>query len=233
MRDSTVTAVLLAAGEGTRMTSPTPKVLLEISGRSVLERAVDAFEASPDVSSIVVVAHPDLITTAAALLQNAPKVTAITPGGLTRAESTRAGLEAIPETDGIVLIHDAARPLVTPATISRLVSVLADAGAATVALPARDTILRVRDGYVRAVPERSGLWHAQTPQGFRLATLRAAHDAAREGSTDFTDDCGIVLQYLPETTIHVVEGSEENLKITKLGDIGLAEAVLAARRARG
>lgn len=227
---SKVTAVVLAAGEGTRMTSPTPKVLLEISGRSVVERAVDAFEQTPEVASIVVVAHPELIPTVAALLQDALKVAAITPGGLTRVESTRAGLEAIPETDGIVLIHDAARPLVTPDMISRLVAVLADAEAATVAAPARDTMLRVHDGRVRAVPDRSGLWHAQTPQGFRLSVLRAAHAAAHGGSREFTDDCGIVLHHLPETVIHVVSSSEENLKITRLGDIRLAEAVLAARR---
>ena len=230
MPDMPVTAVVLAAGEGTRMTSPTPKVLLEISGRSVLERAVDAFDETPEVDSIVVVAHPDLVPTVAALLQDAPKVAAITPGGLTRAESTRAGLEAIPETDGIVLIHDGARPLVTPDMISRLVGVLTDGEAATVAAPARDTMLRVHDGRVSAVPDRAGLWHAQTPQGFRLSILRAAHEATRGGSEEFTDDCGIVLQHRPNTVIRVVAGSEDNLKITRLADIRLAEAVLAARR---
>jgi 2-C-methyl-D-erythritol 4-phosphate cytidylyltransferase len=227
-----VTAVVLAAGEGTRMGAATPKVLLEIEGMSVLERSVAAFATTPEVDTIIVVAHPGLVVTISNMLGRAPKVEAVVPGGETRSASTLAGLGVIASDTGIVLIHDAARPLITPAIISNLVAALAGVDAATVAVPAGDTMLRVRGDRIIDIPDRSEQWHAQTPQGFKLQTLRAAYEAAGHAKPDFTDDCSIVRRYLPDVAIRVVPGSEENLKITRPADISLAERILVARSGR-
>ncbi len=226
MADRPVTAVVLAAGDGARMLSPTPKVLLEIARVSGLERSVRAFEATLGVDGIVVVAHPDSVTTMAGLLEGIGKVEAVVPGGSTRSASTLTALDTIEHADGLVLVHDAARPLVTSELISAVLAALASADAATVAVPADDTMLRVHDGAVIDIPDRSKLWHAQTPQGFRLETLRAAYRAAGN-SPDFTDDCSIVARHLPGVAISVVPGSPRNLKITHPGDIAAAERFLA------
>ena len=211
------------------MASSTPKVLLKIAGRSVLERSVDAFEATPEVDAIVVVTHPTLLPTVAALLGEAGKVQTVIPGGATRSASTLAALNVIAADAGVVLVHDAARPLISPLMISSLIAALAGAEAATIAVPTHDTILRVQNDRIVDIPDRSELWHAQTPQGFRLTTLQAAYNAAADPEPDFTDDCGIVRRYLPEVSIQIVPGSRENLKITRSADIHLAEELLAAR----
>ena len=174
------------------------------------------------VDGIVVVAHPDSVTTMAGLLEGIGKVEAVVPGGSTRSASTLTALDTIEHADGLVLVHDAARPLVTSELISAVLAALASADAATVAVPADDTMLRVHDGAVIDIPDRSKLWHAQTPQGFRLETLRAAYRAAGN-SPDFTDDCSIVARHLPGVAISVVPGSPRNLKITHPGDIAAAE----------
>jgi 2-C-methyl-D-erythritol 4-phosphate cytidylyltransferase len=108
------------------------------------------------------------------------------------------------------------------------VAALGDAAAATVAVPAHDTILRVRDETVVEISDRSELWHAQTPQGFHLETLRAAYGAAGD-APDYTDDCSVVARHLPDVAIAVVPGSPQNLKVTHPGDAALAERLLRER----
>ena len=173
-----VTAVVLAAGDGTRMASTTPKVMLELAGKPVLSWSVDVFERTPEVDTIVVVAHPGMIPEVVSLLDGLPKVETVVPGGSTRSASVLAALNIITAPTGTVLVHDAARPLVEAHTISRLVSTLRTAKAATVAVPVRDTIVQAEGGTITDILHRSKLWHAQTPQGFRLATLRDAYEAA-------------------------------------------------------
>ena len=225
-----VVAILLAAGESRRMGSTGPKVLADLAGEPVLERAITAFEVAEAVKSIVVVSHADIFDRVSTLVGSFAKVDAVVAGGSTRTQSTLAGLEAIEaEFDGRVLVHDAARPLVQTATIEALVAQLATADAATIATPATDTMLSVTDGAVTDVPDRTQLWHAQTPQGFRIATLRAAYVAMGSELQDFSDDCGLVRRYLPETRIAVVSGAADNMKITELGDLELAAGLLARR----
>ena len=226
-----VTAIVLAAGASIRMGSPTPKVLLRIAGRTILERSVAAFVDCEAVSSLVVVAHPDIEPEITAALDGTGKPLVVVPGGPTRSTSSQAGLDAVAGHVDFVLVHDAARPLVTVEMVGALASRLTDHGAsaATVAVRAGDTMLTVHANTVVDIPDRSLLWHAQTPQGFRTVTLRAAYAAAGD-RPDFTDDCGIVRRYLPEVEIGVVEGSSENLKITRSADLAIAESILAARR---
>ena len=119
----------------------------------------------------------------------------------------------------------------TVETVSDLMTALRTSEAATVAVQASDTILRVAAGDISDIPDRSELWHAQTPQGFDLALLRRAYAASTDGVPDFSDDCSIVRRYLPDVAIRVVPGSEGNLKITRPADLKLAEALLTDRGA--
>ena len=216
------------------MGSKTPKVLASLAGRKVLDWAVGAFDEAQDVGRIVVVARNDLLAGVAAAVDHFAKVDQVVAGGPTRSASTLAGLSVIADDgEACVLVHDGARPLVTPEVIARLVEKLATADAATVATPASDTMLRVSDEVVIDVLDRSQLWHAQTPQGFRIATLRAAYAAMGQEVPDFTDDCGLVRHYLPGTPVAVVPGSADNIKITGPADLDLAERLLAARSDRG
>lgn len=218
----TVHAIIVAAGSGTRFGGNTPKALVELDGRSLLAHAGGAAQASGVVDNIVLVmpqtgdigANPEA---------------KVVRGGTTRAESVRKGLEALDGSDDdLILVHDAARPLVAPDSFAAVVAALEHADAVTVAVPAADTLLEVEDGLVASVPNRSRMYRAQTPQGFRLGVLRTAHGLAA-ADKDFvaTDDCGVVRRYLPDVTIAIVQGSDRNLKITTPADLALAELLLA------
>ncbi|MBB6170078.1 2-C-methyl-D-erythritol 4-phosphate cytidylyltransferase [Nocardiopsis mwathae] len=248
-----VTAAVLAGGIGTRMGSALPKQLLPLAGRPVIEHAIAAFCASPQVDDVIVLmvadrsAEVDKIVADAGLgtkggAPTAPyaKVSAILPGGATRTATSHAALRALdhrPGTD-LVLLHDAARPLVTQAAIARCVDALADVGAVGVAVPSSDTVVAVGPGAsggeaVRDVPPRSTLRRMQTPQGFRLDVIRRAYDLAlADPGLVATDDCGVVLRYLPDEEVRVIAGEETNIKVTNPGDVEIAEVLLRLRDAR-
>jgi len=160
------------------------------------------------------------------------QVGAIIEGGAARSDSVRNALAYIgarydPAETG-VLIHDAARPLVTKRIIADCMAALHEHDAVGTAVPTSDTILAVQDGVIAHVPPRETLYRAQTPQCFRLTTIARAHAlAAADPAFQPTDDCGVVLRYLPDTPVHVVPGSETNLKVTYPSDLAIAEALLA------
>ncbi len=195
----------------------------------MLSWSLRAFEDVASIDSVMVVAHPESITAVAALCETFAKVDVIVPGGASRAASTRAALEAVPHDDGIVIVHDGARPAIEPRTVEDLVAVMRETDAATVAVPAHDTILQAEGATVSRVPDRATMWHAQTPQAFRLSLLRRAHRVALASGREFTDDCGVVLSYEPATKIQIVEGSRDNVKVTTPGDLEAAEAILERR----
>jgi len=223
-----VHAILVAAGSGHRFGGSEPKQLTTLGEHTVLEHALEAIVGSGAVDAVVVVTRLDLVDRVKDLCSGSPSVAAIVAGGATRAESVRAGLAAIAgEPADLVLVHDAARPLVASDQVAEVVSALADADAATVAIPADDTLLRVETDTVVGTLERSGVFRAQTPQGFRLGTLRDAHDRAmRDPDFVATDDCSIILRYLPNATVKVVAGSRRNIKITTLPDLATAARLL-------
>ena len=193
----------------------------------MIEHSVAAFAASGAISSTTVVTRIDLVAHVAELLGDSAKVVA---GGVTRAASVRAGLDVLeaPESDA-ALIHDAARPLVSPALIAAVVDALDHVDAVAVAIPATDTLLRVESGHVADVPERSQFYRAQTPQGFALGVIRRAHTAAAaEPGFVATDDCGIVRRFAGDVGIAVIPGSERNIKVTTEADLATAERILAA-----
>ncbi len=242
-------AVVLAGGSGVRLGGTTPKQLQLLAGRTVLEHCVAASQRAPGVDEIVVVMPAGLIAEAARILDGRyPKLGEIIEGGAYRPASTRraidalsrrylpAGRSAVGEADCNVLFHDAARPLVDQRIIADCVACLRDHTALGVVVPTADTIVEMDDGVMTSIPPRESLGRCQTPQGFRLSVIRRAYQRAAEdrAGTEFkaTDDCGMVLRYLPEVQVRIVPGSERNLKITYSDDLRIAEAALTETGAK-
>ena len=232
-------AVVLAAGSGLRFGATVPKQLLPLAGRALVEHSVSAFEQAPGVDAILVVMAPGHAGQVRELLtgRGYGKVTGVIEGGVTRPESTRRAIAELGPAECNVLFHDAARPLLDQQTIARCVAALHGHRAVGVAVPASDTIVVVRDGVMTGMPHRDTLRRCQTPQGFRLSVIRRAHQlaVADPGYADLaaTDDCGVVLRYLPEVPVAVVPGSERNIKVTYPDDLSVAEALLAAGQLTG
>jgi 2-C-methyl-D-erythritol 4-phosphate cytidylyltransferase len=229
-------AVVLAGGSGQRFGGDVPKQLRELSGRTLIEHCVAAFERAPGVDEILVVMTPGQAGRASRVLAGGRfgKLAGVVEGGRTRPDSTRQAIAALsvpdPAGDCSVLFHDAARPLVDQRIIADCVRALATDRAVGVAVPCSDTIVEVRDGVMTAMLRRDVLQRCQTPQGFRLSVIRRAYRLADAdpgfATASATDDCGIVLRYLPDVPVRVVPGSEENIKITHPGDLRIAELLL-------
>jgi 2-C-methyl-D-erythritol 4-phosphate cytidylyltransferase len=226
-------AVVLAAGSGSRFSGSRPKQLEMLGGRSILEHSVLAFDRSPSVDEVIVVVAEHLVTATAAGLAGYQKVSRVIAGGAARTDSTRAAIASIradADPDCKVLFHDAARPLVSQDAIISCAAALDSHQAAAVVVPSSDTIVQVNDGILRRVLPRGDLARAQTPQGFLFWVISRAHDLAA-ADPDFaemaaTDDCGVVLRYLPDVQIQAVLGSDRNIKITYPADLAIAEMLL-------
>jgi 2-C-methyl-D-erythritol 4-phosphate cytidylyltransferase len=218
--------VLLGAGVGERIGSDLPKQLLRISGKTVLEHSVEVFEKHKCIDGIVVVLSEKILGPAKAILQNDSheKIIKIVVGGATRQESSRIGINAIDEVEAKVLIHDVVRPLVTDRIISECVSALDRHNAVDVAIPASDTVIEVgSDMLISGIPARRSLMCGQTPQAFKLTTIRRAHElAGGKPNLQVTDDCGLV-QAFDLAKIHVIAGDETNVKITYPIDVFVAD----------
>lgn len=226
-------AVVLGGGTGQRLGAGMPKQLLTLGGQTLIERCVAAFEQAPGIDEILVVMARGYIEPVKVMLADGgyAKVTAVIEGGVTRPDSTRAALAAIgPGDECGVLLHDAARPLVDQRIIGDCVAALGVHQAVGVAVPASDTIVVVsEDGVMLSTPRRETLQRCQTPQCFRLSVITRAHQlAAADPDYPLTDDCGVVLRYLPDVPVHIVPGSERNIKVTYPHDLAVAEALLSA-----
>ncbi|MEV0202659.1 IspD/TarI family cytidylyltransferase [Nonomuraea sp. NPDC050691] len=230
--------VVLAGGVGQRMGLGRPKQLATVAGRTILEHSIALFDGSPDIDEVVVLMTPGLVDEARELVGRAGfrKVTKVVEGGASRTESTWRALQAIGAEECDVLLHDAVRPLLEPRIITDCVRALRDHRAVEVAIPSSDTIFAVEPGpggeTITEVLDRSRLRRAQTPQCFRLSVIREAYERALAdpGFADrpATDDCGVVLRYLPDVPIHIVPGSERNMKITHPVDARIAAALFEA-----
>ncbi len=218
-------AVIMAAGRGSRHGTPVPKQYMELKGRLVLERAVDAFENHPDIDQIALVVDPEEINRVSKMVSDNgwKKVTDILKGGKERYQSSLAAVKALanrPE-DNIIL-HDAARPLVSARIITDVVASLREHRAVGVAVPITDTLFFTgpANEHVIRVPERDLFMRAQTPQAFRISVLKKAYEFALAGPAfSATDDCGVVRRYMHREKIHIVQGDEKNGKITYPGDL--------------
>ena len=226
-------AVVLAGGTGQRFGGDIPKQLHVLAGRTLIDHSVAAFQHAPGIDEIMVVRPAGLAGAASERLAAAcgyPKVARVIDGGATRTDSTRCAIAAFGEDECNILFHDAARPLLDQRIIADCVQALGTAQAIGVAVPSSDTIVEVSDGVVTAMPQREALARFQTPQGFRLSVIRQAYQLA-DADPAFplrpaTDDCGVVLRYLPGIPVRLVRGSERNIKITYPADLDLAEVLL-------
>ncbi|NUK25000.1 2-C-methyl-D-erythritol 4-phosphate cytidylyltransferase [Streptomyces lunaelactis] len=233
-------AVIPAAGRGVRLGPGVPKALRTLNGTPMLIHAVRAMAASRAVSLVVVVAPPDGAFEVKNLLDEhaLPERTdyLVVAGGDTRQESVRLGLDALADNINVVLVHDAARPLVPVDTVDAVIEAVRNGAPAVVpALPLADTVKEVEPQAkgeaepVVATPERARLRSVQTPQGFDRDTLVRAHETVAVNGEGATDCAGLVEQL--GAPVVVVPGHEEAFKVTRPLDLVLAEAVLARRRA--
>lgn len=221
-----MTAVLVAAGSSTRMGFD--KLSFDLGGETVLERSVRAFDECPEVDELVIVtgASGENAQRAAARCK---KPVRLVKGGSTRAESARSGVAAAH--GRLVAVHDAARPFVSQSVIADTIAAAARCGAAAPAVPVKDTIKTVaEDGAVTGTPDRSTLRAVQTPQVFEADLLKASLQSALENEVPVTDDCSAVERL--GKVVYLIDGDEENLKITTPVDLVIAEAILAEREGR-
>jgi 2-C-methyl-D-erythritol 4-phosphate cytidylyltransferase len=225
-----VAALVVAAGRGERLGHALPKAFAPLAGRPLLLRALEAMAAVAAIDLVVPVVSAADRPSWRALepeLSGIAKLAPAVDGGAERQDSVRAGVEALPDDVSLVAIHDAARPLVRPEAVERVIAAARREGAAILALPVRDTVKRVQGGRILETPARSELWAAQTPQVFRIALLREALAKARAEGFVGTDDAQIVERL--GVSVAVVEGDPANLKITHPEDLDAAEQWLRAR----
>jgi len=225
-----ITAIVPAAGGGTRVAGAQPKQYLPLAGIPLLARTLLALRASGRVDSLVLVVPPghELRCRMEILEPFGVTADAVVVGGKDRQASVYAGLLLAGAETDLILVHDGARPFITPAVIQAAVDAAAEAGAAVVAVPVTDTIkLGSPDGWVVETPERGRLWAAQTPQVFRAALLLEAHVRALQDDFRSTDDSALVERL--GHPVRLVPGSPENLKITRTTDLVLADQILRAR----
>jgi len=219
---------ILAGGTGSRVGGEKPKQFLPLAdGRSILEHSVDAFEMSHYIDEIIIVMHPDWMEEAKTIVRNNPwhKVKGVISGGKERWESSWNGIsmylkEDKKDPDTFYWFHDAARPFVSQDIISRVAEGLKSHLAVTVAVPVTDTLYQVKGNKVDTIRNRKEFMRAQTPQAFHYLVIGPAYMRAIEkGKIAATDDVGILMKYNPEVEVFVVEGEEENKKITYKEDL--------------
>jgi 2-C-methyl-D-erythritol 4-phosphate cytidylyltransferase len=221
-----VAVVIPAGGAGQRM-GGVYKPFMELCGEPILARCLRPFLRRADVHWVVVALPAELLGAVPAWLCADARVRTVA-GGAQRHDSVRLALAAVPDEAGVVLVHDAARPLVTDDVVDRCISAAAAGQSAVAAVPVADTIQEVDDaGRIVATPDRSRLRAAQTPQAFPAAVLRAAHARAAAERVTATDDAGLVARYGGDVV--VVTGASDNLKITTPTDLAHAEALLRLR----
>ncbi|MDM4763720.1 bifunctional cytidylyltransferase/SDR family oxidoreductase [Galbitalea sp. SE-J8] len=220
--------VILAGGVGVRAGLGMPKQLARIAGKPIIEHTLEAVASSPDVDEIIVMMEPNHLDVAQAYIDAGrwPKLTGVFPGGASRNDTTKLALERLPAEDVKVLFHDAVRPFIDHRILRDCVVALDTFGAVDVAIPSADTIITVGgpDAHIVDVPPRAQLRRGQTPQGFLTSVIRGAYAKADlDPGFQATDDCTVVLRYTPDVPIAVVEGSDENMKVTTPIDLFIAD----------
>lgn len=233
-------AIILAGGVGSRLGLSTPKQFFKVAGKTVIEHTVDAFEHNSHIDEIAIVSNPFYVADVENLaLRNAwRKVKKILKGGKERYDSTLAAIRAYEAGEGTaddtnLIFHDAVRPLVSQRVIDDVCRALAEHEAIDVAVPAVDTIIETQGGFISSIPDRSRLQRGQTPQAFRLHVIAEAYRRAlADEHFRATDDCGVVVKYLPETPVFLVPGEESNMKLTYKEDTYLLDKLFQLRGSR-
>lgn len=225
-----VAAVIAAGGTGTRLGDPVPKQLLEIGGKPVLLHTLETILSIPEIVQIVIALPRPYVEPVRKMLgrRRSKAVLQCVPGGANRQESVLLGVQAVRKEAGLILVHDAVRPLCDPDTMMRVVDAARRSGGAVAGLPATETIQRVsRRGRILSTPPRSELYSIQTPQAFHSDILRKSLDLAHRKGYLATDESSVVRWAGHMVT--VVPGSPDNIKITRRLDLRLAEMLLSGR----
>ncbi|GAA1273090.1 pyrophosphorylase [Planotetraspora silvatica] len=226
-----VVGVVLAGGIGQRVGLRTPKQLLKIAGKPILEHTLALFDGAPEIDEILVVMAPGHTAEAEKMVARLGKGGKVIEGGASRTESTWRALQELGERECNILLHDAVRPLLEQRIVTECVRALETYSGVDVAIPSADTVVVAEptpDGeIIREIPDRALLRRGQTPQCFRLSAIREAYQRAF-ADPEFllhppTDDCGVMLRYLPDVPIAIVPGSEHNMKVTHPLDVYLAD----------
>lgn len=220
-------AVIVAAGSASRM-GGIDKVMAPVQGEPMICRTVRAFQQTDAIREIVIVTRQDLLGRIAELCQDDDKVKAVVVGGSSRQESVWRGLSALSDKVELAAVQDGARPLVTPMLIDRVVRAAHSYGAAAPGIPVKDTIKTVAGGVVRQTLDRAALQAIQTPQVFDVDLLRGALTKAAADHAQVTDDCSAVERL--GMSVKIVEGDEQNIKITTPLDLKIAQLLLEERK---
>ena len=218
-------AVILAGGKGVRLGYHQPKHFIKIAGKMVIEHTIGVFQKHKKINEIFVVVNSDFIDLTESMVTKNQffKVKKILNGGAQRSDSSLAAINALDEEVNLIF-HDAVRPLVNTRIIDDCIDALKNYNAIDVAMPATDTIIEVRNGFISNIPDRSKLRRGQTPQAFKLSIIKKAYGIAQKDPSFLaTDDCGVVKKYLPEEKIYIVKGEEFNMKITYEEDLFLVD----------
>lgn len=226
-------AVILAGGVGKRLGGERPKQFLMVGGRMVIEHTVEAFERHEGIDEIAIVMNPDHVGEMEEIVKRNgwKKVSRVLKGGAERYHSTLAAIEGYGDdyANANMIFHDAVRPCVSKAVIDRVIEALEEHEAVNVGVASTDTIMEV-DGkgeYITKIPNRKMLRRVQTPQGFRVRVIKEAYRRAMANAIESTDDCGMVLKYMPEIPIYVVDGEERNVKLTYREDVDIINNILS------
>lgn len=226
-------AVILAGGIGSRLGLSTPKQFLKVAGKMVVEHTIDAFEHNSQINEIAVVSNPYYISDFEnMILKNSwKKVKKILKGGAERYHSSLSAIKAYEGDDVNLIFHDAVRPLVSQRIINDVVKALDTYTAIDVAMPATDTIIETEGNFIQHIPDRSKLKRGQTPQAFHISTISEAYKIAlQDPNFKVTDDCGVIVKYLPKTPVYVVTGEESNMKLTYKEDTYLLDKFFQLRK---
>lgn len=226
-------AIVLAGGVGSRLGLSTPKQFFKVAGKMVIEHTLDTFERNPHIDEIVVVSNPVYVSDVENIvLRNGwKKVKKILKGGKERYDSSLSAIHAYEGGEEVNLVfHDAVRPLVSQRIIDDVCEALKIYEAIDVTVPAVDTIIEAEGDHIASIPDRSRLQRGQTPQAFRLSVISEAYKRAfKDPDFKVTDDCGVVVKYMPEVPVHLVEGEESNMKLTYKEDTFLLDKLFQLR----
>ncbi|MCX8103108.1 MAG: 2-C-methyl-D-erythritol 4-phosphate cytidylyltransferase [Candidatus Bipolaricaulota bacterium] len=221
-----VSAIVLAAGRGTRLGAAEPKAYLPLRGKPIVLYSLETLSQSDLISELIVVIHPDDSEKARAVLENLSKPVRVVFGGTQRQDSALAGVRAA--SGNFVLVHDAARPLVSLGLIERVITEMKAHGAAVPVVPIADSVKRVAEDFIVADVDRSELFCAQTPQGFERRLLLDALERACAQGRSFTDEASVLLA-MSGVRAKIVPGEAQNIKITTQTDLEIAECLLTAQ----
>ena len=225
-------AIILAGGVGSRLGLSTPKQFFKVAGKMVVEHTIDAFERNPHISEIAIVSNPFYVADMENIVLQGgwKKVKRILKGGKERYDSSLAAIRAYSGQDVNLVFHDAVRPLVSQRIIDDVCDALTRCEAIDVTLPAVDTIICAEGDHIGSIPDRSLLQRGQTPQAFRLSVIETAYERAlKDPDFKVTDDCGVVVKYMPEVPVYLVPGEEANMKLTYKEDTYLIDKFFQLR----